>query len=69
MKNNICRPQYQHNIIMCILCDNVTALKCAICEHTECKCKVNAKYKMRCTANCVFNLDLKGAQRKSSCNN
>ena len=34
MKNNICRPQYQHNIIMCSLCDNVTALKCAICEHT-----------------------------------
>ena len=34
MKNNICRPQYQHNIIVCSLCDNVTALKCAICEHT-----------------------------------
>ena len=34
MKYNICRPQYQHNIFMCSLCDNVTALKCAICEHT-----------------------------------
>ena len=34
MKYNICRSQYQHNIIVCSLCDNVTALKCAICEHT-----------------------------------